>query len=721
MTDLANVIPPPSIGGEGAALGPLCKVLDWQPAAQLQQEGSDCGVAAVAALMAMYGHELCPNELRKLVGSTSRGLTVRNLRDLLRLAGFGAQVIRAEGSLSMLTRGPAIALWKKRHFVVLGKSRGAIQILFDPGLGWRRTRRVELDSELGDLAVVVTSVPGKPLLPYRRRFPLIAWLRLFPIHRILGVVCGGALLIQLLAIGLPWLTGKIVDNAVSNSSIATSTASSGPLLYFVAASIFSLVLRATSADVSGKLRQRLSTLISADISSRIFAKPIEYLRRHIPDVLGARVLGASQLQEVITDDVPMLIVNGLLVAGSLAMMSIVSPALALLAVLGVGIKSLVDYCIQPRLVELQEKEFWCRVRYQSTLIDSLRCAHAMRQYQAVSTVLDKLGTASAAHATAVYDRGRVTRIQQLGHGLIDVVDRTAFLVVGAWLIEKAGVSVGSFLALSLYRESLVAALDSLRAVTAHLNSARGAASRLEDVVTADTLKPSSREIAQGLLDDGTVAIRGVSFRYGRFSPLVISDLSLEIQDGESVALVAPTGTGKSTLAKLICGALSPSSGSIVVGGIDLKSERAEIAMRAVGTVMQDDALCSGSILENIEMFRGLSFAAVQQAARLVELHDWIETLPMRYETEVSDSVVTLSGGQRQRLLLARAICGHVRVLVMDEATSHLDVETERLIVDRIKALGVTTITFAHRPETIRRADRVIDLGQLLDSHGGTAR
>lgn len=695
------------------------QVRKWRPTLLLQQEPSDCGLTAVVAIASMYGHDICPRALRHVAGSTARGLTVRNLRDLLRLAGFGAEVIRANSLKSLTSSGPVIGLWRKKHFVVLGRRRGRAREVFDPSRGWRLMRNKDLESDLEDVAVAVTTVPEVMLLPTRARFPLWSWLGSFPIRRALLTVSFFTLLAQLFAIGLPWITGNILDAAVGEHTGAQLHSSGAMLAYFIGASVFALISRAVTSETSARIRRNLTSLVSSDISARVFAKPLQYLRSHVPDVLAARMLGAYQLRDLLTDDMPNLLVNGFLVAGALWMMCTVSPTLAMLAVVGVVLKAAIDAVIRPRQLEAQEEEFWCRVRQQSTLVDFLRSAAAVRHYRAIPSVLERLGEHAEQYATANYQRGMIGRIQTCAYGLLDVADRTIFLVLGTWLVGNWGLSAGTFLAMTLYRETLVGSLDSLRSMNSRVLGAQAAAGRLEDVVLKQELRPVCSPELEGVLDHSGVSLQNVSFRYSRFLEFVIDNLSLDVREGENVAIVAPSGKGKSTLAKLIAGALAPEDGTISIGSIDLSSSRAEIAMRAVSTVMQDDTLCAGSIRENIDMFRGASLDQIRRAAEIVEMREWIESLPMRYETEVSDTVLTISGGQRQRLLLARALCGDVRVVVMDEATSHVDVEMEKRIADRIRNLGLTVITFAHRPETIQRADRVFRLEELMaGSHRG---
>jgi len=680
-------------------------VVSWRPHAQLQEENGDCGIAAAAALAAMYGVPVSPHALRTLAGNTLRGLTLRNVRDLLRLSGFGAEVVViAKGAAGDPT--PCIALWRKTHFVVLGRTRRATREVFDPGRGWRRIERAELAVSVGQMTICITSVPKRSLLPLREPFPLFPWLRLFDVRKPLLAIGAGVLFAQVFALVLPRISGRVLDGALGAAATLSSPIA---LSLFAAASLFSLLGRSVTAELMARLSRYLATAMTADISQRVFAKPVDYLRSQIPEMLGARVLGAASLRQLVANDLPMLIFNGLLLLGSLVMMLLGSPIIALLAVLGVGVKAIIDYWARPKLDAAANAEFLAGVRHQSTLNDCLRAIHALRQYLAVPRVLARLQEEAAEHATAHYERDRIARLQQARHGVIDVLDRLLFLSVGAWLIERLGISAGAFVALSLYRESLVNSLEGLRQTYANLNNARTTAERLEHIVQSETLGAAPAPALPGEVSNGSVSVRNLTFRYGLFYPEVFAQLNLEIPEGQNLAIVAPSGGGKSTLAKLICGALRPQAGEICIGGINMFGDQAELPLRAIGAVMQDDPLFAGTIRDNIDMFRDLGQPAIEEAAKAAEIHDFIVSLPMRYDTLVNEEILAVSGGQRQRLLLARALCGRAKVLVLDEATSQLDVATEKLILERIRARGVTIIMFAHRPEAIKHADRVLHL------------
>lgn len=187
-------------------------------------------------------------------------------------------------------------------------------------------------------------------------------------------------------------------------------------------------------------------------------------------------------------------------------------------------------------------------------------------------------------------------------------------------------------------------------------------------------------------------------------------MNLFIDAGESVAIIGSSGSGKSTLMKLLCGLTAPNSGKIIVGGYDIHQAGVNNYRRAIATILQDDKLLSGSLRSNISGFsEEVDEAWLVECAKLSNIHNDIAALPMGYDTRVGELGEGLSGGQKQRLFIARALYSRPGIIFMDEATSHLDEENERLINKAIASLNITRIIIAHRPSTIASAHRVIPL------------
>ncbi len=188
-------------------------------------------------------------------------------------------------------------------------------------------------------------------------------------------------------------------------------------------------------------------------------------------------------------------------------------------------------------------------------------------------------------------------------------------------------------------------------------------------------------------------------------------IDLTIPPGQSVAFVGPSGCGKTTLINLILGVFPPAEGDVMIGDASLRRNGGEAMRSMVGTVMQDDTLFAGSIADNICFFDPApDRARIEECARMAQVHEEIAALPMGYNTLVGDMGTVLSGGQKQRLFLARALYKRPRILILDEATSHLDVEKEQAVNQAIQSLNLTRILIAHRPETILSAERVVALG-----------
>jgi ATP-binding cassette subfamily B protein RaxB len=216
----------------------------------------------------------------------------------------------------------------------------------------------------------------------------------------------------------------------------------------------------------------------------------------------------------------------------------------------------------------------------------------------------------------------------------------------------------------------------------------------------------------GPIPAASIELDNVSFRYADDEPWILRHCSLRVEAGESIAIVGPSGCGKSTLAKLVLGLLQPVEGEVRFGGIPIGKLGLDTYRQWVSAVMQDDQLFAGSVADNISFFDPeVSMERVVVAAHMAAIHDDIMAMPMGYESLVGDMGSSLSGGQKQRVILARALYRRPLLLMLDEATSHLDARREQMVNAAISHIAVTRIVVAHRPETIASAKHVIALQQ----------
>ena len=305
---------------------------------------------------------------------------------------------------------------------------------------------------------------------------------------------------------------------------------------------------------------------------------------------------------------------------------------------------------------------------------------------------------------------------QFINGIIFGLENLIVVYLGASFVIEGEFTVGVLIAFLAYKSQFGSRVSSLIDKYIELKMLNIHGERLADIVLQDQERsqylPKLGSIEpEDVISD--VKIKNLNFKYSEEEEYILKDLSLYIKDKESVAIVGETGCGKSTLMSLMIGELNPTSGEILIAGKNVKNISELNSRKLIACVAQDDVLFAGSLLENISFFdENVDMFWAVQCAKLASIHDEIMSMPMEYQTLIGDMGSILSGGQKQRVFIARALYQRPKILFLDEATSHLDVETERRINKTIKDLNITRVFIAHRPETINSADRVISLNRM---------
>jgi ATP-binding cassette subfamily B protein len=266
------------------------------------------------------------------------------------------------------------------------------------------------------------------------------------------------------------------------------------------------------------------------------------------------------------------------------------------------------------------------------------------------------------------------------------------------------------------------ALEMISQRSGELSEARISMERLNDVYESTPEHPQPDKMRMLPSIQGHIRFENVSFQYYRGGKMILQNLQLELKPGQTVALVGRSGSGKSTIANLLLKLLEPSGGAIYVDGYPLREVHAASIRNQVGVVQQETMLFRGSVRENIALSgESVAIGEIERAARLAGAHEFIEALPLGYDTMIGEGGIRLSGGQRQRIVIARALVHNPRILLFDEATSALDTESERMIQQNMDEMlqGRTTLIIAHRLSTIRHADLIVVLDQGAVVESGT--
>jgi ATP-binding cassette subfamily B protein RaxB len=296
------------------------------------------------------------------------------------------------------------------------------------------------------------------------------------------------------------------------------------------------------------------------------------------------------------------------------------------------------------------------------------------------------------------------------NNLLFGTERVIVIWLAALAVMDAKFSVGMLFAFISYKDQFSQRMASLIDKLFEFRMLRLHGERVADIVLTQVEQDTFTHEVDPTEITPSIELRQISFRYSDSEPYIIKDLDLKINPDECIALTGPSGSGKTTLMKLLLGLLEPTSGDILIGGVKLANMGLSNYRQLIGTVMQDDMLFAGSVLDNISFFStSPDQEQIVQCARLAAIDNEIMSMPMAYNTLVGDIGTGLSGGQKQRILLARALYKNPQLLVLDEATSHLDVWNEQAVNAAIQSLKLTRIIVAHRPETITMAERVVVL------------
>jgi ATP-binding cassette subfamily B protein RaxB len=673
----------------------------------LQTEAAECGLASLAMIACHHGFETDLAALRRRFTLSLKGATLSFIMQAAGRLNLAPRPLRAELEDLPKLRTPCVLHWDMNHFVVLKQADSRRAIIHDPARGLRTLDMAEVSRHFTGVALELTPTSGFEKRDERRAVRLRDLMgRVTGLKRSLAQVLVLALALQVFALVSPFYMQWVVDGAVVSADRDLLTTLG---LGFVLLIAIQTAVTAARSWVVLYLSTSLNLQWLANVFTHLLKLPVSYFeKRHLGDVVS-RFNSVTTIQRTLTTSFVEAIIDGLMAIATLAMMMVYSGWLAAVTVAAMAIYGALRWTFYAPLRRAQEEHLIHASKQQSHFLETVRGVQSIklfgRQEERRARWLNLVVDATNRDASS----------QKLGlafrsvNMLVFGVERVAVIWLGALLVLDNAFSVGMLFAFVSYKEQFSARISGLidKAIEMKMLNVQG--ERLADIVLTEA-EPDAPHTPMTMGGDASLEVQNLSFRYADTEAFVLQDCSVKIDHGESVAIVGASGGGKTTLLKLMLGLLSPTDGEVRVGGINIHKLGIQQYRTLVGTVMQDDQLFAGSIADNIAFFDpSVDHTRIEHAAKLAAIHEEIVAMPMQYNTLIGDMGAALSGGQRQRLLLARALYKQPSILFLDEATSALDIRKEKAVNEAVKALNLTRIIIAHRPETIASADRVIVL------------
>ena len=680
----------------------------------LQTEASECGLTCLAMIASYHGHNVKLSELRHRHNVTLKGLTLTRVCEIAEAMKLMPRALRLDLEELPQLALPAVLHWDMSHFVVLRSVDGQTATIHDPAAGQLRMPLRELSRHFTGVALELS-----PSIDFTRRRKPPA----LRIRDVVGPVSGFkrslfqffllALGLELLAVLSPMLFQWTTDEATTQGDPRLL----GTLCFgAIGIAFVTSVLGGMRAWVGLHITTHFNLQWLSNVMSHLLSLPVSYFeRRHLGDIVS-RFGSVANITHALTASAVEALLDGFLAVGTLVMMLIYSPVMALVALGGTLLYAGIRWARYGTLKLASTNSLTRQAKEQSYFLETIR---GVRSIKLFNKERDRKNAWVGLWIDSVNSSNIVQKINLVFSswwGLISSIERICILWYGAKLVIDHDLTIGMLFASLTYKEQFGARANALIDKLVDLKMLSISVERLADIVTATPESGNHTNSLDAPLDQFTLKLEGLRFRYSSDEPWIVNNANLSIADGECIAIVGPSGAGKTTLFKLMLGLLQPGAGTVRVGGRSL----AQLGLRRyrshIGTVMQDDQLFAGTVLENITFMSAKpDLEHVSACCVIARINTEILAMPMGFHTLVGDMGTVLSGGQKQRILLARALYQRPRILFLDEATSHLDIESERAIGDAVRQLRITRVMIAHRKETIAIADRILSFegGKLV--------
>ncbi|CAK2862055.1 ATP-binding cassette, subfamily B, bacterial RaxB [Vibrio crassostreae] len=679
----------------------------------LQNEVSECGLASLAMISSFHGYQIDLASIRRLISLDRQGMSLQELIEVSGAVNMAGRAVKCDiDQIHKLTL-PCILHWNLDHFVVLTGVNNKHVYINDPAIGKRKLTFGQFSDSYTGIALELAPTTNFKKENVQQVIKIgHLWTSIKGLKRSLAALLSLSIVLQVFILISPYYIQLTIDDVlISNDH---------PLLVVLLVGFSFIVVAQVGVSLLRRwILLKLSSSLNIQMGSNLFFHllrlPMEYFeKRHVGDVVS-RFGSLNRIREMITSNFVEALMDGFMAIILLIMMFTYSSVLTYM-VLGISLFSAaiqIAFFFPSRMIT--EETIAAKAKEDTIFLESIRAVQTIKLFSRETNRQSIWLNRYVEVINLDIRLGKLELVKDSLTKLLNGVEPLLVLFLGATAIMDGQFTIGMLLAFIAYKtqftnsfEALVRNLLCLKLVRLHLERLSDIALQDKEICQTQSFSHSGKSSGSG-----TLRLRNVGFQYSDNSQWVFRHLSLSVEPGETVAITGASGSGKTTLLKVILGLLRPTEGEIFVGEFNQQDLPINQFRSNIGTVMQSDTLLSGTLMENISMFdTNIDEEFLIKCCEDACIMDEIRALPLGLNTPVGDMGSGFSGGQLQRIYLARALYKRPTLLCLDESTSHLDGQNESLINQNIKQLNITKIIIAHRENTIKLADRVIDLNSL---------
>lgn len=702
-----------------------------------QHDSMQCGIACIAMLSRHYGKPISLKYLEQFCHTTNDGVSLLGIHDCAIQIGLQPSVIATTISKIKCIKQPCILHWNQNHFVVLYEydDKKNIFKIADPGKGLLRYNETEFrkhwtekNQSNEDIGIAMFMNPSPSFLSNMTEEPstlhsvsfILKYIRLY--HKELLIILFGLILGCLLQLCLPFLTQWIVDIGIKYNDIS--------LIWLILLGELSIIIGRTATDFIRRwllmhISMRVNIVLVSDFFIKLLKLPMSFFDSKLLGDLTQRINDHNRIQTFLTNQVIGMVFSLLsfLVLGIILFLYnnlIFGIFLAGCMAYGIWIsrflskRKILDY----ELFEQQAKNQNTTYQFISSIQEiKLQDCERRRRWEWEDTQADLF--------TVQMKVLKLQQTQEAGAIFINEVKNIIITVLAATAVIKGQMTLGAMLAVQYIIGQLNSPVEQFMSLIYSLQDVKISLERINEIHGEKNEETSENNTTE-FTSSKSIFINNIDFKYDQHSlNKTLENVLFDIPEGKVTAIVGPSGSGKTTLIKLILGYYPVLKGEITIAGKNIHKYDLKWWRRQCGVVMQDGVIFSESIARNIAIDDNeIDLERLEQAAKIANVHDFVLSLPLKYNTLIGNDGMGLSQGQKQRILIARAVYKNPKFIFLDEATNSLDAKNERAIVENLNEFynGRTVIVVAHRLSTVKNADQIIVLngGHIVETGNHTS-